>query len=105
MQSNKNVRWAISIVMLAGLGGCHVTTNGDNAITGTGETIHESNTVDLSKAKGVERVRVNLELHAGELQVDGGAKELMEGEFTYNVASWKPQVRFDRSGFRSTLSV
>jgi hypothetical protein len=29
----------------------------------------------------------------------------MEGEFSYNVASWKPEVRFDRSGFRSTLSI
>jgi hypothetical protein len=105
MRCNKNIRWAICAALLAALGGCNVTTNGDSAIAGTGETVHESNTVDLSKAKGVERVRVNLELHAGELHVDGGAKELMEAEFTYNVASWKPEVRFDRSGFRSTLSV
>lgn len=104
MQS-KNIRWVISVALLAGLGGCHVTINGDSATAGTGETIHESNTVELSKAKGVERVRVDLELHAGELHVDGGAKELMEGDFTYNVASWKPEVRFDRSGFRSTLSI
>jgi hypothetical protein len=48
---------------------------------------------------------VALELRAGELHVDSGAKELMEAEFTYNVSSWKPEVRFDRSGFRSTLSI
>lgn len=101
----RNIRWAIGATLLAALGGCNMAVNGDRAITGAGETIHESNNVDLSKAKGVERVRVNLELHAGELRVDGGAKQLMEGDFTYNVASWKPEVRFDRSGFRSTLSV
>jgi hypothetical protein len=101
---SKNIQWVISVALLAGLGGCNVTVN-DRAISGTGETIHESNTVELSKAKGVERVRVDLELHAGELHVDSGAKELMEGDFTYNVASWKPEVRFDRSGFRSTLSI
>lgn len=101
---SKNIRWAIFVALLAGLGGCNVTVN-DQAISGTGETVHESQTVDLAKAKGVERVRVNLELHAGELHVDGGAKELMEGDFTYNVAAWKPEVRFDRSGFRSTLSI
>ena len=101
---SKKIRWAISVTLLAGLGGCNVTIN-DRAISGTGETVHESQTVDLAKAKGGERVRVNLELHAGELHVDGGAKELMEGDFTYNVAPWKPEVRFDRSGFRSTLSI
>jgi hypothetical protein len=95
----------MSLVLLAGLPGCHIETNGGNSISGTGETIHESNTVDLSKARGVERLRVNLELHAGEMHVNGGAKELMEADFIYNVASWKPEVRFDRSGFRSTLSV
>jgi hypothetical protein len=100
----KNIRWVLSVALLAGSGGCNVTIN-DRAISGTGETVHESNTVDLSKAKGVERARVDLELHAGELHVDGGAKELMEGDFTYNVAAWKPEVRFDRRGFRSTLSV
>ena len=104
MQS-KSIRLSLGLALLAGLGGCNVTINGDHAISGTGETIHESNTVDLAKAKGVERVRVNLELHAGELDVDGGAKELMEADFTYNVASWKPEVRFERSGFRSTLAV
>ncbi len=91
--------------MLAALGGCNVTVNGDRAIASAGDTIHETSNIDLAKAKGVERIRVNLELHAGELHVDAGAKELMEGDFTYNVASWKPEVRFDRSGFRSTLSV
>ena len=65
MRCDKNIRWAICAALLAALGGCYVTTNGESAIAGTGETIHESNTVDLSKAKGVERVRVNLELHAG----------------------------------------
>jgi len=73
----KNIRWVLSVALLAGSGGCNVTIN-DRAISGTGETVHESNTVDLSKAKGVERARVDLELHAGELHVDGGAKELME---------------------------
>jgi hypothetical protein len=99
------MQWLLGIALLAGLGGCSVTVNGGKGISGTGETIHESNTIDLSKAEGVERLRVDLELHAGELHVDGGAKQLLESDFTYNVASWKPEVRFDRSGFRSTLSV
>ena len=97
--------WAIAAALLAGLSGCRFDMNGDRTITGTGETVRESSTVAMSKAEGVERVRVALELRAGELHVDSGAKELMEAEFTYNVSSWKPEVRFDRSGFRSTLSI
>ena len=97
--------WAIAVTLLAGLSGCRFDSYGGRALNETGETIRESNTVALSKAEGVERVRVALELHAGELQVNSGAKELMESEFTYNVVSWKPEVRFDRNGFRSSLSV
>lgn len=102
---SRNLRWAIAVTLLAGLSGCRFDVNGDRTVSGTGETVRETNSIAMSKAEGVERVRVALELHAGELQVDSGAKELMEGEFTYNVPSWKPGVRFDRSGFRSTLSI
>ncbi len=102
---SKNIGWAPAVILLAGLSGCRFDVNGDRTINGTGETVRETNNVALSKAEGVERVRVALELHAGELHVDSGAKELMEGEFTYNVPSWKPEVRFNRSGFRSTLSI
>jgi len=102
----KSIRWAIAVALLGGLSGCSFASySGGRVINEPGETIHESNTVALSKAEGVGRVRVELDLHAGELHVDSGAKELMEAEFTYNVASWKPEVRFDRSGFRSHLSI
>lgn len=101
----RKFQWTLAVILLAGLAGCRFDINGDRAISGTGETVRESNSVPMSKAEGVERVRVALELHAGELHVESGAKELMEAEFTYNVSSWKPEVRFDRSGFRSTLSI
>ena len=101
----KFIHWSAGIALLAGLGACRVAVDRADSNSETGDTIHEARTVDLSKAAGSERLRVDLELHAGELHVDGGAKELMEGDFTYNVSSWKPEIRFDRSGFRSILSV
>lgn len=55
----------------------------------------ESRTVDLDKS---ERVRVDLRMPAGELQVRGGAEKLMEGDFTYNVAEWKPEIRYSATG-------
>ena len=98
---------AIAAALLVALAGCRIDTNGstEREIAGIGETIRESRTVDLSKAQGSERVRVELELNAGELRVEGGAKELMEADFIYNVASWKPEIQFEKSGFRSTLRV
>lgn len=102
---SKSFLRVLAVSLLAGLGGCRFDVNGDRTVGGTGETIRETNSVAMSKAEGVERVRVALEVHAGELQVDSGAKELLEGEFIYNVSSWKPEVRFDRSGFRSVLSI
>jgi len=63
-----------------------------------GELRTESETVELG---GATSVRVEIEMAAGELDVSGGAAELLEADFTYNVAELKPEVDF--SG--STLSV
>jgi hypothetical protein len=35
---------------------------------------------------------------AGELNLTGGVDALMEADFTYNVADWKPEVNYDVSG-------
>ena len=39
-------------------------------------------------------MRVEIDMGAGELKVAGGADELMEADFTYNVAALKPEVEF-----------
>lgn len=63
--------------------------NGDRVATG--ETRTESKTVELGSAKSV---RAQLNMKAGELRIDGGATHLFNGEFTYNVAEWKPNVSY-----------
>jgi hypothetical protein len=68
----------------------------------TGPDQHETQSIDLDKA---EMVRVEIKLGAGELTVDGGASKLMDGDFTYNIPSWKPSVRYTSSGFRGTLRI
>ena len=68
----------------------------------TGPEQHETQSVDLDKA---EMVRVEIKLGAGELEVDGGASKLMDADFTYNVPSWKPAVKYTSSGFRGTLRI
>jgi hypothetical protein len=42
---------------------------------------------------------------AGELNVTGGADQLMEAEFSYNVKAWKPKVSYDVSGKKGELVV
>ena len=42
---------------------------------------------------------------AGELNLTGGADKLMEPDFSYNVAEWKPEVSYDVSGDEGELVV
>jgi hypothetical protein len=63
---------------------------------------HETQSIDLDKS---EMVRVELKMGAGELNVDGGSPKLMDADFTYDIPSWKPIVRYNSSSFRGQLSV
>jgi hypothetical protein len=78
------------------LAGCEF--NSENA----GPVEHEAKSVELDKS---EMVRVEIKMGAGELQVAGGSPKLMDADFTYNVSSWKPIVRYDASSFRGQLSI
>ena len=49
--------------------------------------------------------RRELKMGAGELKVEGGSAKLMEADFTYNIPSWKPVVRYDSSSFRGQLTI
>ena len=55
-----------------------------------GAGTHESQSIDRDDS---ERVRVNLEMGAGNLRVRSGAGKLLRADFAYNVPSWKPEVR------------
>jgi hypothetical protein len=55
--------------------------------------------------QGAETVQVEIAMAAGELKLRGGAKALMEANLRYAPESWKPEVRYEVSGFRGRLSV
>src|SRR6266852_5858533 len=63
--------------------------------TPTGPEQRESRSVDLDKS---ERVRAELKMPVGELNVRGGAQKLLDADFTYNVAAWKPDIRYSSAG-------
>src|ERR687897_2835930 len=67
-----------------------------------GKMQRDSQSVDLKNARST---RAQLKMGAGELNITGGADQLMEGEFSYNVSDWKPKVNYDVSGDTGELVV
>lgn len=80
----KFVFYLTLFAILTAAGGC---TQGARV----GELRNESETVELGD---VDSVGVEIDFGAGELNVTGGASELMEADFTYNVDEIKPQVTY-----------
>ena len=62
----------------------------------------ETRSVQLGDAK---TVRAEIKMGAGEMTLGGGAHDLFEGEFSYNVPRWKPEVNYTVSGSRGLLTV
>jgi hypothetical protein len=67
-----------------------------------GELKEESQTVQLGEAESVD---IELKIGTGELKLYGGASDLMEGYFVYNVERWKPEVDYHVFGRRGTLTI
>ncbi len=68
----------------------------------TGPTEHETKTIEMDKS---ELARVHVKMGAGELKVRGGSPNLLDADFTYNVPSWKPEVKYEFASFRSRLDI
>ena len=99
-----DARWialAVSVMLAAG---CAIHTGGDG-VNVSGETQHSTQVVAREKVAKAEMVQADFSMGAGTLKLGGGAKEFFEGEFAYNVPSWKPEVRFEGGGFRGHLTV
>jgi hypothetical protein len=67
-----------------------------------GSTRTESETVEVGNA---ETVRADIRMAVGEIEISGGASELMEAEFTFNVDELEPRVSYDVSGTTGQLTV
>jgi hypothetical protein len=61
------------------------------SVAPTGPELHESRSIDLDKS---EKVRVAAKMPVGELDLRGDAQKLMDADFTYNVAEWKPDIHY-----------
>jgi len=56
-------------------------------------------------AKGAKYAKVLLDLVGGEMTVRGGAKNLMDGRFTYSRERWEPEIEYDLNGNTGILTV
>jgi len=83
-KNSKEIALLAMVAILLAASGC-----GSGARVGKLQT--ESETVELGDAASV---RVEIEMGAGELNVAGGAAELLEADFAYNVAELKPEVDY-----------
>jgi hypothetical protein len=86
----------LMVLPLLVLAGCNM----ENWDAGPPQT--ESQTVKLGEAKSA---RVEIDMPAGELSVEGGARELLEADFSYPSRSPRPQVEYDVSASQGRLTI
>jgi N-terminal domain of toast_rack, DUF2154/Putative adhesin len=67
-----------------------------------GEVRTERRSVEL---EGAESIRTDLSMSTGDILVGGGAENLMDAAFTYNVPQWKPEVSYGGLAGQSELTV
>src|SRR5215213_10392801 len=94
----------LSIFMMAATvvlaGACGVQGGGTHQQVGKMQ--HHSKSVD---PKNAQSARAHLKMGAGELNLTGGADQLMEANFSYNVSKWKPKVSYDVSDQKGEIVV
>jgi len=92
-----------SIVMMAATvvlaGACGTQGGGTQQV---GKMQRDAKSID---PKDAQSALVQLKMGAGELNLTGGADQLMEADFSYNVSDWKPKVSYDVSGEKGELVV
>lgn len=67
-----------------------------------GELRTETQSIALGEAS---TAAVDINMGVGKLDVSGGAADLMDATFKYNVAVWKPTVSYTAEGTQGTLQV
>ena len=67
-----------------------------------GDVELDTRKIELGQARSV---RAEVHIGAGELHLSGGAKPLLDADFIYNVAQWKPEVSYEVQGGEGKLRV
>jgi hypothetical protein len=99
----KAMRLVTALTILAALAplstGCAI---GGGRPVVVGDMVTESKSFELGEVRSLD---VDLSVNIGTLRVRGGAEELADVEFRYNVAEWKPKVDYSASGGKARLII
>ena len=87
----------LMLAIVLGAAGCHFANRNGRKVAEP-----ESRSVALGDAKEVE---VEIRMGAGELTLGGGAKELLDAEFSYENSGSKPEVDYRVTARKGRLSV
>lgn len=96
VQKQNPAFWLLLGGMLLAALACNVVT------TKVGSLQTETQTIELGDAT---EVHVDIEMGAGELNLGGGAPSLLEADFAYNIADWKPEVTYQVSDGSGRLRI
>lgn len=89
-----DAKWILLVTAAIGCTGC--------VIEHAGPAEHDTSSVE--RDNNAKLVRVNLNMGAGTLRVEGGANKLAEANFTYN-SPWKPELRYSSSAGYGNLTI
>ncbi|MCP4417793.1 MAG: hypothetical protein GY805_14305 [Chloroflexi bacterium] len=92
----KKFKFMLALPLLFLLIGCIINS------VDVGPTQTDSQSVELGD---VDSVQANIKMGIGELNVVGGATNLMDAEFTYNIEDWRPEVDYQQRGSIGELEV
>lgn len=81
------------------LSSCVINTSSNER---TGPTEDMKKTIELDKTTSD---RVQIKMGAGTVHLRGGSANLMDGEFKYNVPSWKPVITYEATGEQGKLTI
>jgi len=67
-----------------------------------GPTLTDKQSIELGD---IDLAEVAIKMGVGELNITGGATNLMDAEFTYNIEDWRPEVIFEQRNSHGDLQV
>jgi hypothetical protein len=92
MSLKKFFQWSILVLAVFGIAACETATEPEVKIQKVG----------LGEADFVE---VDIRMGAGELTLEAGSTDLMEGTFRYNIERWTPEVDYHVFNKQGKLSI
>ncbi|MCD4738701.1 MAG: toast rack family protein [Anaerolineae bacterium] len=81
---------AVALILSLGCAGMDLSHVGIEKVE-IGEVQEERRVVELDDN---DDVRVKVKLGAGDLLIEGGATELLEANFLYNIEAWRPEIEY-----------